>query len=306
MRYSPLNYQQINELAGTTNPSPVKAYNNETFCFWERALFQRACSVLDINVPEEWDGNVKDFLYYCLFKVGFVAVSENSTYGKFFQPCTLNGQNFYYQPLEAKISNPLYEAELAIGKDCELLRLTPDYTGIWDIILYYAEKLSTLDNAINMSLINNKFAFLWGARNKAAGEALKKMLDKVNKGEPAVIFDMKLLNDTTDKTEPFQFIERNNLKNSYLTTDQLMDFQTLLNNFDAEVGIPTVPYQKKERMVTSEAESRMIDATSRSIIWFNTMQNSIKKIKMLYPDINLDVKLRFNPDTVGGDENVTE
>jgi len=303
MQYVPLNYNQINIQAGSYNPSMVKAYNNRTFAFWERSLFQRACSVLDFELPEEWEGNIKDFFYYCLFKYGYLAISENDQFGKFFQPCKLSGYNFYYQPTEVIISNPLYNDTLKIGVDCELLKLTPDYAGVWDIIQYYAEKLSVLDNAINMSLINNKYAFIWGARNKAAGEALKKAIDKINKGEPAIIYDMKLLNDPTDKAEPWQILDRGNLKESYLTSEQLQDFQTIMNNFDTEIGIPTIPYQKKERMVTSEAESRMIDSTSRSIVWFNTLKSSIDIIKSHYPEIKIDVELRFNPE--GGEENVT-
>ena len=31
--------------------------------------------------------------------------------------------------------------------------------------------------------------------------------------------------------------------------DKLRDIQTVLNSFDNEIGIPTVPYEKKERMV---------------------------------------------------------
>lgn len=297
MRYTPLNYNQINAAAGTYNPSMVKSYNNRTFAYWERSLFQRACSVLDFTLPDEWQGSIKDFFFYCLYKYGFIAISRNSEFGTFFQPCTLSGVNFYYQPTHVIISNPLYDDKLEIGKQCELLKLTPDYMGIWDIITYYAEKLSVLDNAINMSLINNKFAFLLGARNKTAGEALKKMLDKINKGEPAVIYDIKLLNDPTDKDIPFQEWKRDDLKSSYLTTDQLRDFQTLINNFDTEVGIPTIPYEKKERMVTSEAESRIIDATSRSVIWFETLSSSIEKIKELYSDIKLDVAMRWQEDT---------
>lgn len=292
--YTPLNYQQINIGAGSYNPSNVKSYNNKTFAFWERALFQRAQSVLDFEVPKEWDGKVKDFFMYCLFKYGFVIISKNDKFGQFFQPGTLSNFDFYYQPKYAIIANPLYSAELEIGKDCELLKLTPDYQGVWDVIWYFAEKLSILDNAINMSLINNKFAFFLGARNKTASGALKKMLDLVNKGEPAVVYDMKLLNDPTDKEMPFQQWNRDNLKNSYLTTDQLMDFQTLLNNFDAEVGIPSVPYQKKERMVTDEANMRGYDAKARSLTWFNTLTTSIDDIKKIYPDINLSVKLHYD------------
>ena len=302
--YIPLNYDQINAIEGSYIPSVVKSINNKVYEFWQRSLFQRACSVIEAELPENWSGSVKDFLYYCLFRFGYVPVWYSAEYGYTFQPANLKGYNWYYQPTSCIVANPLLSEtlELNIGTDCEILKLTPDYRGIYDIICYYAEKLATLDNALNMSLINNKFAFMLGARNKVAGQALKKMLDKVNRGEPAVIYDMKLLNDQTDKTEPFQVWERNNLKNSYLTTDQLRDFQTILNNFDNEVGIPTIPYEKKERMVASEAESRQMDSQSRATIWIECLNSSADRIKELYPDLTLSFKLRYDPEEVRADE----
>ena len=301
--YIPLNYDQINAIEGSYIPSVVKSINNKVFEFWQRSLFQRACSVIEAELPDNWSGSVKDFLY-CLFRFGYVPVWYSAEYGYTFQPANLKGYNWYYQPTSCIVANPLLSEtlELQIGTDCEILKLTPDYRGIYDIICYYAEKLATLDNALNMSLINNKFAFMLGARNKVAGQALKKMLDKVNRGEPAVIYDMKLLNDQTDKTEPFQVWERNNLKNSYLTTDQLRDFQTILNNFDNEVGIPTIPYEKKERMVASEAESRQMDSQSRATIWIECLNSSADRIKELYPDLTLSFKLRYDPEEVRADE----
>lgn len=292
--YAPFNYDELNLMGGSYNPSSVKSFNNKTYAFWERSLFQRACSVLDFEVPSEWHGSVKDFLLYCLFRFGYVAVWDSAEFGKTFQPCTLSGKDWYYQPTTAQVSNPLYSTNLEIGKECEILKLTPDYKGIWDIISYYAEKLSTLDNAINMSLINNKFAFMIGARNKTAGEALKKMLDKINRGEPAVIWDMKLLNDPTDKAEPWQMMERKSLKESYLTTDQLYDFATLIKNFDGEVGIPTIGTDKKERMVTDEAQTKVIDGVSRSLIWYETLKSSMLKCNALIPGLGLNVSLRYN------------
>lgn len=302
LNYKPLNYEQINIGAGTYNPSMVKSYNNKTFAFWERSLFQRACSVLQFDLPSDWQGSVKDFFLYCLFKFGYVTVIDSREYGVIFQPCTLKGYNIYYQPTGCIVSNPqIIKTEYSIGKECELIKLTPDYMGVWDIISYYAEKLSCLDNAINMSLINNKFAFMIGARNKTAGEALKKMLDKINRGEPAVIYDLKLLNDPTDKAEPWQFLERKDLKSSYLTTDQLTDFQTLLNNFDTEIGIPTLGANKKERLVVSEADSKIIDATSRSIVWYDTLKSSFEIVNSRY-NLGLDVRLRYN-DEMGVSDN---
>lgn len=298
--YYPLNYECINNAAGLYAPSAIKAYNNVSFAYWERSLFQRACSTLKFTVP--WSGKVFDFFMYCLFRFGYIAISENDMYGKFFQPCTLSGYDFYYQPTRAIISNPDYQADLKIGKDCEILKLTPDYMGIWDIISFFAAELSELDNAINMSLVNNKFGFILGARNKTAAQAIKKALDKINAGEPAVIYDMSLLNDETDEAEPWQVWERGNLKDTYFTPQQLQDRMTILNQFDAEIGIPTIPYNKKERMVQSEAESRQYDAVSRVTVWINTLEESIKDINALYPDMDISVKLRYDLDMMHNGE----
>lgn len=303
--YFPLNYEKINIGAGTYNPSPVKAYNNQTFNYWYRWLFQRATSVFDFTLPEEWQGKRKDFFLWCLFKYGFVAITYTDKFGYIFQPCTLSGYDLYYQPTRAIVTNPVYKAELKVGTDCELLKMTPDYFGVVDIIAYYAEKLSTLDGAINMSLINNKFAFMLMAKNKPMAEALKKVMDKINKGEPTIIVDQKVFNDKIDGEEPWQFLDRPNLKQSYITTEQLQDFNTILNNFDAEIGIPTIPYQKKERMVTSEAESRILDSSAKSIVWYECMESSIKTIHEIYPDLTLDVKMRYSDNKIedGGVDN---
>ena len=266
--YVPLNYEQINVNAGTYFPSQVKPYNNEAFIYWQRSLFQRACSTLILNVPDIWKPH-KNLLYWSLFAYGFCGVFDLDEFGKCFNPVNVSGYNFYYEPTIAVLANPAMKddkTEFEIGKNCQILKLTPDYKGVFDIITYYAEKLAALDCAINTAIINTKFAYIIGAKNKSAAEVLKKLFDRVSKGEPAVFFDSKLANDPNDKAEPWQALFRDNLKSSYITTDLLKDAQTILNNFDCEVGIPTIPYEKKERMVTSEAESRQIDATSRSIV----------------------------------------
>ena len=286
IHYAPLNYDQINAIEGTYTPSMVKSFNNKVFMLWERALFQRAASVIDFdNLPDGWSGPVKDFFIYCLYRFGYLGVFETQANGLIFQPGTLSGYNIYYQPVEFLVNNPHLEIEenrYIIGETCELIKLTPDYLGVWDIINYYAEKLAVLDNALNMSLINNKFAFMLAAKNKQASEAFKKMIDKVNAGEPAVIYDMKLINDQQDKTEPWQLWSRDHMKENYITTMQLADFNTILHNFDKEIGIPTIPVEKKERMITDEANSTVIDAISRSEIWLKTLESSLENVNKKY------------------------
>ena len=306
--YMPLNYEQINIRESTFFPTSVKTLNTRTFKFWQRGLFQRACSTLLIKMPEIWQPN-KDLLYYCLFAFGFVGCGELPDLGKWFNPGTFHGFDFYYRPTYFLLTNPYFERDdgldLEIGKDCEIIKLTPDYMGIWDIISYYAEKLATIDVAINTAIINSKYAFAAGAKNKAAAEVLKAIFDKINRGEPAVFFDKKLANEGTDDSEPWQFLKIQDVKANYVVTDLLRDFQTLINDFDTEIGIPTLPYEKKERLVTDEAKSKAIDATSRSIVWYDTLKDSFDRANKFlgFTDGDkLEVTLRYDL-IKGGEDN---
>ena len=290
--YKPLNYDQINNVEGHIQPSMLKYCNSITFSYWQRSLFQRAISTIDFQgLPEEWEASVRDFFYWCVFSYGYVGVFDHEKFGLSFQPGGLKGFDFYYQPVEFIVANPKLKGmsgRFKIHKDCELIKLTPDYKGIWDIIDYYAMLLSALDAGINMSIVNSKFAYLLGAKNKAAAEALKKAFDKIASGEPAVVLDNSLLQiDGQSKEEAWSFLERSNLKQSYLTTDQLMDRSTLLSSFDAEIGIRSVPYQKKERLVTAEAESREQDSTARLDVWKATLDSSLELVNKMF---SLDIR----------------
>ena len=281
MEYRPLNYENINLVAGTYTPSQVRPCDNESYVYWQRSLLQRAMSVIRIDdLPKEWHGNVKDFLWYCMFKLGYVVCFNNTKFGRTFQPCTLRGFDWYYQPTDAKVVNPKLELDLKIHKDCEILKLCPDYTGIWDVICRYARRLSTFDPSIDMAIINSKYSLIMGASTKGGTTFLKKVNDKINEGDPAVIFDAKALalNDPQTKESAIVDLSRKDIKNTYLGAELLQDFETVLHEFDTEIGIPTLPYQKKERMITDEAESKQVDAVSRSLVWVDTMNECFELI----------------------------
>ena len=281
MEYTPPNYDKLNLLAGTYTPSDVKACDNESYIYWQKSLYERAMSVIRIDgLPDNWHGEVKDFLFWCLFRIGHVAMFNSEKFGKSFQPCGLNGFDFYYQPTEAIITNPKLKVTLKIHKECEILKLRPDYMGIWDVISRYARRLSEFDPAIDMSVINSKYALVYGSSTKAGVKFLEKMNDKINSGQPAVIADTSVLVpiDPVTKEDCIKDYSRKDIKSTYLGTELLKDFMTVLNEFDSEIGIPTLPYEKKERMVEDEANSKTEDATSRSLVWVDTMNECFKLI----------------------------
>ena len=303
--YTPLNYDQINNVEGHMQPSMLKYCNSITYAYWQRSLYQRAISTIDFkNLPETWEASVRDFFYWCIFAYGYVGVFNTDEFGLSFQPGTLYGFDFYYQPTEFIIANPKLAARFKIHQECEIIKLCPDYRGIWDTISYYAMLLSALDGGINSSIVNSKFAWLMGAKNKAAAEALKKIFDKVASGEPAVVFDQSLLAmDPQSKEDPWSFLERSNLKQSYITTDLLMDRSTILSSFDAEIGITSLPYNKKERLVTAEAESRTDDATARLQVWKETLDSSLKLVNNMFgTNITAELKIDKGGEELGTDE----
>lgn len=280
--YIPYSCENINLNYGAVLPSTSQTFDTYSFNYWERALFQRAMYGIELHC-DDFIAQDKNFLLYCLFKYGFVVMWDDETMGFVFQPCTLSGYNFYYQPSKVIVSNPMLNGtkELEIGTDCEIVQLTPDYMGIWDIITYYAKKLSTLDPAVDVSITNSKVPFIAWGKNRSALQSFRKLFDKINKGETSVFIDTRVMDDEHGKS-PMEFMDRPHLKESYITDKLLMDRQTLLQEFDREVGIATVPYHKKERMTEYESESSKEESQARVTIWIECLNESLKKVNAHY------------------------
>lgn len=295
----PFSWEEINSLAGRYTPSPLKPYNNATFAYWKRALMDRASYVLEFNLPPEWSNDLRGLFVRWLFTVGFLGIFDDPDRGLVFQLGNLYGYDYYYRPTNMVFANPYDKTtkDLVIGKEVALIKLSPDYMGIGDIIDFYARKLSDLSLSIDMSIINTRFAKILGARNKASAEALKKVLDKINQGEPAVITDIKLLDDRTDKASPFQEFGIEHLRNNYITDMQLQDMNTILNQFCVDIGIPSLPYDKKERLVTDEANIKKDESNARATVWVETINDCFNEANRMF-GTNMSVRLRNKQEEV--------
>lgn len=291
--YAPYGYDELNLIEGTYFPSEQKNDNNYTYWYWFRSLFHRASSIVDIKLPESYSSEQKDFFYYCLFKFGYVAFFRTAELGTVFNPCTLNGFDFYYQPTGAIVTNPALKEslDLKLHENCELIRLTPDYLGIWDIIDYYAAKLANISCATDMTIENSKLAFVVAGKTKSARETLKKIFDKISKGVNAIVFDSVCTSPKSD-IEPLTWLTRQ-AKDSYVGEQLLQDAATLLNMFDREIGIPTLPYEKKERLVDFESKSAIIDASSRLATWQKSLSESIAKVNAMF-DLSITFDTRID------------
>lgn len=278
--YAPFNFDQINLCYGTYTPSQYKKKNNAAFMYWQRSLYQRMESLFKFELPDTWKGDAKEFFTFCLYRFGHVGCFESEKYGFTFQPGAPGGQGWFYQPTWYMVSNPDFNSQLIIGQDVEVIKLTSDYYGTFDIINRYAEILADMDTSLSMAIENTRLSWVLGAKNKGIAETLKKIYDRIMSGQSLVIYDKAIFNDKQDSNDPtpFQFLERKDIKNSYIVDMLLKDIQNIIMEFDSEVGLPTVPYQKKERMVTDEANMKVKDGQARYESWFENLSDTIEVV----------------------------
>lgn len=301
--YFPLNYDKINLYNGTFTPSN-KFADSLAFDFWCRALYQRALSVFDFdNLPEDFSRDEISLMYYLLYTDGFCGAMDVSEYGVIINPVTPGGYNVFYSPNFFLLTNPALKGNTSeqfevyhLGQEDKdrskygvLINMSPDYKGIGDIVVYYAEKLADMSNALDMNIDNSKLAYVIGANSKSGTTFLKKLFDKIKSGVSTIIFDSRIT--PVDDFNTFEWYSRDNLKNSYLVSDFNTDIQTLINQFDAEIGIINVPYEKKERMTAFESQSKASDGVARAILWRDTLQRSFDEFNELF---GYDVKVRYN------------
>ena len=287
-------YEFINEYNGRRSPDGTVETDLSTFYYF-RCLYQRALSIVDFTLPEGWN---KNYFKNVLFSMGYIGIIPTADYGIIPQVCNVSGYGLYLQPTKILVAQPLVNYEGTRGRDCEIVRLTPDYRGICDIVEHYAVQLAKIHTSINVSLINSRLGLIAAAKNKSAAETLKQIAEKLSAGEPLIVTDKTLKEDAIDQGGPL-FMQLFDVKESYITDKLLLDYETILTAFDREIGIPTIG-NKKERRIEKEVDTMVSDFCTRRDTWESALKESIEEVREVFPTINITFKFRGE-----GGENVT-
>ena len=295
--YDPLDYEGMNTYMGTRSPTGTNENDLNTRYFF-RCLYQRALSIVDFDIPEGWNYN---YFKNVLFGNGFIGVVKTDQYGIVPQICTLGGYGLYLQPTWLDVAQPLLQFKGTIGKDCEIIKLTPDYRGICDIVEHYANQLAICFTSVKVSLFNSRLSYLALGKNKTAVEALKIIAEKITAGEGFVFADKILKGEDLSREEPI-FTQALDPARNYITDKLLSDMQTILNAFDREIGIPVID-DKKERRIETEVNTLLSDTGSRLEVWKRCLKETVDNVNRLFPELNITFTTIL--DKEGGEEDVT-
>lgn len=289
--YEYMDYEAMNLYNGTLSPTGTVQNDLTTQYFW-RCLYHRLMAVMHFDIPEDWNYN---YFQNVLFGRGFIGIIRTAEYGIIPQICTVSGYGLYLQPKTVLVAQPLVRFEGVRGEDCEIIKLTPDWLGVLDIVNHYAYELATAYTSLNVSLINSRLGFLAYAKNKNAAETLKVIAEKLSSGEPVVVVDKYLKDkDELGKEEPI-FTAAFNPAQNYISDKLLENMADILNEFDREIGIPVID-EKKERRIQAEVSSLVSDAGCRLDVWKSCLDESIRDVKAVFPELNISY-------TVRGEEN---
>ena len=267
------------------------AYPDQMMSYWTRSFFQRATALFTFeDLPAGWD---VDAFKYGLYRRGFLVGFESKKYGLVIVPATVAGFGLQFQPTHAMINTPYFNftRPLRLGVECEAIKLTPDYTGIWDIITKYADEMRHLDTAIRQSSINARMAYAMVATDDKSARSLKAIAKKLANGEPAIVYDAKIKqagNVEADRM-PWQQFDRD-LKQNFILPELIEARRAIVDDFYKEIGV-RIPDDKRERMITSEVNADEAQTFIRRDVWANSLKDSLLKFNAMF---GTDIKVKAN------------
>ena len=275
-------YDVLRELQ-SIQPVQVEGQGNFSTLYYKERFLQRVLGAFEF---EDWPDTINpDFVLPVLFLGGYIGGCDPGG-GPVMLPCGFRERDYQYQPRILIFKNPVLGSfEKEIGKDCVLIRLVPSCIGLDGMIRRYAEMCASADASLNVNLINSRTAYFAQAEDKAEAQGLKKVLDDLSRGVPAVFWRKK--KGLENPEMPFQHVP---VKDSFIAKELVEVRRMILEDFDREIGFSMM--SKKERVLTAEVEENsaeihnniqaMLDSLTRGIDDFNSMFGTSIKVSYRY------------------------
>lgn len=266
--------------------------------FYRQQLYKVVKGMFKLKCPLDWDS---EYLRNVLLLDEGKIVITDTVAGVLPVRASLTGITYTGQPSQAVIALPvLGEFNRTIGLDCEVLYLERFSSGLYytfrKIVQIYAEQLASADCSIDVNLMNSRLAYVVEAETKSQAETIKEAYDRVSVGEPLVVCK----NGTIDKGGLQAFF--GNVKQQYVAGDIQDTKRTIICEFLTSIGINNANTDKKERLITSEANSNNIELCANVSLWKYNIDRCVKRINRMFPELDFNFELEFDPSNlnVGG------
>ena len=277
----------------TTNPKKVDPAST-TYMYYVDSLFRKAQSVYKFNgMPENWD---YDYFTTVLLGDGIIAITDTAM-GVLPLKCGVSGINVFNHPNRIIIANPILgNLEREIDSDGVLVKMNYNYRSpIMPIVYKYAAMLADCDGSIAVNLQNSKVAFIGFCTSKQQAQSMKLMYDEISKGSPAVFVKGDQINA--------EQIYYNHVKENFIAGEVQILKRKIMSEFLTEIGINNANTDKKERLITDEANANNNEIQLNAGYWLDNIKEGLDKANEMF-GLDLSVELKNTYNTEEGVENV--
>lgn len=278
-------------------PKNVDGQRATRTIFYRKILRKIVKGLFDVTGSEGFMNGINvDYILNTLITRGYIIFTETKA-GVLPLRGTVTGNNYMYMPTTATIVVPgLDSMERTISEDCEILYLERTMDNwFWtfnDIIDVYAEQLASADGAIEVNLMNSRGAFIAEAETKAQAETIKSLYNDITNGDPLVVYRSNEL--SKDGLNVFF----GNVKNNFIV-DLVQDAKrSIMNEFLTVIGINNANTDKRERLITAEADANNVELAVNIADWKMNLKNCCDRINKMFDTINFEMKLKFDPEEI--------
>lgn len=243
------------------------------------------------NLPE---GLEERFIERVLFNEGKVLFFRDPKQSFMALPCFGGTQlDFYGEPLYWRTNGLGYNKQYH-RDDCVLIENNKLRTPTVDMVALYVSKMYEVSRTMDTNIATSKMPWIILCDDRQL-LTYKSIIQKIDENEPA-IFGVKGL--TMDEIQVLQ-------TKAQFIGNELMDFHhSVENTLLTYLGINNCPVDKKERLITGEAESNDQQLEVNATVMLEARQRAVEKINKLY-GLKISVDLRHKPKEVDPDVSET-
>ena len=165
--------------------------------------------------------------------------------------------------------------------------MQPNYSGIWDLVSYFASMMAVTLETAAINTWNSKFSWVFTGDNKAEAEGMKKMFDQLG-NQPAVFVSKNMFDE---EGNPKWQMFNQNVRENFIGLDLQEAFTKWNNMFDTFIGIDNANYEKSERLNVDEVNANNAETRALCSIWRDCIAEGLITANKLF-DLNLSVELR--------------
>lgn len=264
---------------GSKRPQQTRAFYNIATQYYIDWCVQKILGRFKFTgLPDYWP---YDYFAELLLIEGHLCVANVAEFDTVFFQNSFEGKDIFYQPVRALVANDeIGTREFVIGKNCEIVKLKPDFSGFATLVMKYAYLLAQCDASIDVNLWNSKVTAVYKAKDDKQAKEMKLVNQKISEGEPAVY--------VAELSESDIFYMP--AKQNYIAGDVMDTKRSIVNEFLSELGINNSPIDKKERVNTKEVESNNQQLGTTVAGYMRRMKECFKKVNKMF-SLNLGVEL---------------